>query len=84
MMTVNGERVWVPRDRQDLVAGLQRMGISKVAGCPLAKLSVKQLTAAYCSERARVVRRRQLEQQASSQGNGGPEAPACQLELLPR
>ncbi len=84
MMTVNGERVWVPHDRQDLVAGLQRMGIYKVAGCPLAALSVKQLTAAYCSERARVVRRRQLEQHACGQDSGGPAAAARQLELLPR
>lgn len=84
MMTVNGERVWVPHDRQDLVAGLQRMGIAKVAGCPLAKLSVKQLTAAYCRERARIVRRRQWEQHACSRSDAPSAASALQLELLPR
>jgi hypothetical protein len=82
MMTVNGERVWVPRDRQDLVAGLQRMGIQKVAGRPLAQVSIKQLTAAYCSERARIVRRRQ--QEHAQAGAVRPAATAVQLELLPR
>ena len=82
MMNVNGERVWVPRDRQDLIAGLQRMGIYKVTGRPLAQLSVKQLTSAYCSERARVVRRRQAQVHGHSAAGAGA-VPAEQLELLP-
>jgi hypothetical protein len=79
MIIINGERVWVPHDRQDLVTGLQRMGIHKVAGLPLAQLSVKQLTAAYCRERARIVRRRQGQRRAVAQ----PAADAVQFELLP-
>lgn len=81
MMTVNGERVWVPTEKQDLVEGLQRMGIYKVAGRSLAQLSVKQLTAAYCSERARIVRRSQQERHEGAR-TAKPAGTAIQLELL--
>ncbi|MFO7631954.1 MAG: hypothetical protein R6W76_05395 [Caldilinea sp.] len=57
MMTVDGEKVWVPGCRRELIAGLQRMGIHKVAGVPLDKVSKQELTTAYCRERSRIVRR---------------------------
>jgi len=64
MIVVNGEQVWVPTRRSELIAGLRRMGISKVAGVPLSKLHQKDLLRAYCRERAAVVRRQQRERAA--------------------
>lgn len=61
MMTVDGEKVWVPGCRRELVAGLKRMGIHKVAGVPLDRLSKKELASAYCRERSRIVRRQHQE-----------------------
>ena len=60
-MTINGERVWVPDCRRELIAGLQRMGIFKVAGVGLDRLPKADLHAAYCRERSRIVRRQQQE-----------------------
>lgn len=60
-MNVHGEKVWVPGCRRELIAGLKRMGIYKVAGVPLEKLSKQELTTAYCRERSRIVRRQHQE-----------------------
>ena len=60
-MTINGEKVWVPDCRRELIAGLKRMGIHKVAGVGLDKLSRDELRTAYCRERSRIVRRQQQE-----------------------
>jgi predicted RecB family nuclease len=62
-MTINGEKVRVPGCRAELIAGLRRMGISKVAGLALERVTKDQLVAAYCRERAQVVRRQQQERQ---------------------
>lgn len=64
MMTVDGEKVWVPSCKKELVTGLKRMGIHKVAGVPLDRLSKKELTSAYCRERSRIVRRQHQEREA--------------------
>ena len=61
MMTINGERVWIPGRRQDLVAGLRRMGILRVAGTPLNQVSKEELLKLYCREKALSVRRQQWE-----------------------
>lgn len=58
-MVVNGERVWVPDQRRDLIAGLKRMGVKKVRGKALSAASKEDLTRVYCRERARAVRERQ-------------------------
>ena len=60
-MKVDGEKVWVPGCRRELIAGLKRMGIHKVAGVPLEKLTRQELTDAYCRERSRIVRRQHQE-----------------------
>lgn len=60
-MDVHGEKVWVPGCRRELIAGLKRMGICKVAGVPLEKLSKRELTTAYCRERSCIVRRQHQE-----------------------
>ena len=60
-VTINGEKVWVPDCRRELIAGLKRMGIHKVAGMGLDKLSRDELRTAYCRERSRIVRRQQQE-----------------------
>jgi len=60
-MNVDGEKVWVPGCRRELIAGLKRMGIHKVAGVSLEKLSKQELTTAYCRERSRIVRRQHQE-----------------------
>ena len=60
-VTINGEKVWVPDCRRELIAGLKRMGIHKVAGVGLDKLSRDDLRTAYCRERSRIVRRQQQE-----------------------
>lgn len=60
-MKVDGEKVWVPGCRRELIAGLKRMGIHKVAGVSLEKLSKPELTTAYCRERSRIVRRQHQE-----------------------
>ena len=65
-MTINGERVWVPDCRRELIAGLQRMGIYKVAGVGLDRVPKADLHAAYCRERSRIVRRQQQEQSQSA------------------
>lgn len=56
-MTVDGEKVRVPGNKQELIAGLKRMGIHKVAGVPLERLTKSELTTAYCRERSRIVHR---------------------------
>jgi hypothetical protein len=61
MMTVEGEKVWVPGCKRELVAGLKRMGIYKVAGVPLDRMSKRELTTAYCRERSKIVRRQHRE-----------------------
>lgn len=58
-MVVNGEKVWVPDQRRDLIAGLKRMGVTKVGGRPLHSASKEDLLRVYCRERAKVVRQRQ-------------------------
>lgn len=60
-MTINGEKVWVPDCRRELIAGLKRMGIHKVAGVGLENVSRDELRTAYCRERSRIVRRQQQE-----------------------
>jgi hypothetical protein len=60
-MTINGEKVWVPECRRELIAGLKRMGIHKVAGVRVDQLSRDELRTAYCRERSRIVRRQQQE-----------------------
>jgi len=60
-VTVDGEKVWVPGCKQELIAGLKRMGIHKVAGVALERLTKQELTTAYCRERSRIVRRQHRE-----------------------
>ena len=60
-MTINGEKVWAPKCRRALIDGLKRMGIFKVAGVGLDRLSKDELRSAYCRERGRIVRRQQQE-----------------------
>ena len=60
-MTINGEKVWAPKCRRELIDGLKRMGIFKVAGVGLDRLSKDELRSAYCRERSRIVRRQQQE-----------------------
>ena len=60
-MTVDGEKVRVPGSKQELIAGLKRMGIHKVAGVSLARLTKQELTTAYCRERSRIVHRQHQE-----------------------
>ncbi len=62
-MTVDGEKVWVPGCKPELIAGLKRMGIHKVAGVALERLTKQELTTAYCRERSRIVRRQHQERQ---------------------
>lgn len=82
MITVNGERVWVPSTKKDLIAGLKRMGIHKVAGVCLSRLSAEELTTAYCRERARIVRHQQAETQ-HRRSEKTYDAEVYQLKLLP-
>ena len=82
MMTVNGEKVWVPSTKKDLIAGLKRMGIHKVAGVCLSRLSVEELTTAYCRERARIVRHQQAEARHRT-SEKTYDAEVYQLKLLP-
>lgn len=82
MMTVNGEKVWVPATKRDLIAGLKRMGIHKVAGVCLSRLTVEELTTAYCRERARIVRHQQAETRRHT-SEKTYEAEVYQLKLLP-
>lgn len=65
-MVINGERVWVPDQRRDLIAGLRRMGVTKVRGRPLRSASVEDLRRVYCRERAKAVRARQESQRKRS------------------
>ena len=58
-MVINGEKVWVPDQRRDLIAGLKRMGVTKVKGRALRSMSKADLRRVYCREKARVVRQRQ-------------------------
>lgn len=60
-VTVDGEKVWVPGSKQELIAGLKCMGIHKVAGVPLERLTKPALTTAYCRERSRIVHRQHQE-----------------------
>lgn len=58
-MVINGERVYVPDQRRDLIAGLKRMGVTKIKGKALRSVSKEDLRRVYCRERARAVRERQ-------------------------
>jgi len=72
-MNINGEYVWIPHRKCDLIAGLKRMGITRVNGVPVRQMPKRQLTRAYCRERAGLARRRQREVRPRIQ----------QLELFP-
>ena len=72
MMTINGEKVWIPRRRQDLVAGLRRMGILRVAGTPLNQVPKDELLRLYCREKALMVRRQQWERRNTT-GDAVPQ-----------
>lgn len=61
-MVINGEKVWVPDQRRDLIAGLKRMGVTKIKGRSLRSASKEDLRRVYCRERARSVRQRQRKQ----------------------
>lgn len=65
MLVVNGEKIWVPSRRQELIAGLKRLGVDKLDGRPLRNASAAELRRVYCRERARVVRERQQKQPAN-------------------
>ncbi len=56
-MTIDGETVYVPRHKRELINGLQKMGIFKIAGRPLERMAVTELQRKYCSERAAKIRR---------------------------
>jgi hypothetical protein len=81
-MTINGEKVWVPDCRRELIAGLKRMGIHKVAGVGLEKLSRDELCNAYCRERSRIVRRQQQEVITTTRIVGTPVPDDVQLRLF--
>ena len=83
-MTINGEKVWVPGCRRELIAGLKRMGIYKVAGVGLDSLSKTDLLNAYCRERSRIVRRQQQERStvAAPEAVTQPEQNDVQLTLF--
>lgn len=85
MMTVDGERVWVPSNKKDLVRGLRQMGISKIAGVPLQQATADQLVKEYCRQRARIVQREHSERRARARDRHGErefEATICQLKLF--
>jgi hypothetical protein len=85
MMTINGEKVRVPGCRAELIAGLKRMGISKVAGVALDRVTKDQLVACYCRERAQLVRRQQERRRRERQFCQEIPAPVeLQLELFER
>lgn len=79
MITVNGEKVWVPSRRQELIDGLKRMGVAQVDGHALRTLSKDELLKAYCQARAREVRRRQ---RAASRHRARPEARELQCQVF--
>ena len=84
-MSVDGERVWVPSNNKELIDGLKRMGIQKVAGVPLNQLSHEQLVKAYCRERAQIVRRQHHESRNRAQKESKQrtyDAATCQLKLF--
>lgn len=81
MLVVNGEKVWVPARRQELIDGLERMGILKLAGRPLRVVPKQELLTAYCRERARTIRRQQLEQRQPEEAHSRPANEAWQPSL---
>ena len=85
MMTVDGERVWVPSSKTDLVRGLKRMGIAKIAGVPLQQVPVDQLVKEYCRQRARIVQRDHNERKCGARTRRGErefESTISQLKLF--
>lgn len=58
-MTINGETVYIPSRKDELILGLERMGVYKIAGLPLARITVKELVHEYCRTRAADIRRKQ-------------------------
>ncbi|MBK8049322.1 MAG: hypothetical protein IPK16_20725 [Anaerolineales bacterium] len=85
MISVDGERVWVPSNKRELIDGLKRMGIQKVAGVPLQQLSHEQLVKAYCRERAQIVRRQHHERRGHAEQESKQrtyDAATCQLKLF--
>lgn len=56
---VNGEAFHVPARKDELIVGLERMGVTKVAGVPLAHVAVKELVREYCRVRAAGIRHKQ-------------------------
>ncbi len=68
VITVNGERVWVPNSKSDLIDGLKRMGIHKDAGIPLRRQSKKRLMQLYCREARRIKLRQQGEYRCTDSG----------------
>jgi hypothetical protein len=81
MLVVNGEKVWVPARRQELIDGLQRMGIFKLEGRLLRVVPKQELLDAYCRERARTIRRQQAEQRRQEEARSRPTNEAWQPSL---
>lgn len=79
MITVNGEKVWVPSRRQELIDGLKRMGVTQVDGHALRSLSKDELLKVYCRVRAREVRRRQ---QIASRHRAQPRTRELQCQVF--
>ena len=83
MITVDGERIWVPNRKEDLIAALKRIGISMDAGVPLRELSTKQLVRVYCREMGRVVRRQQVRNREATTSEAQGSSTCIQLPLFP-
>lgn len=67
-MTINGETVYVPSRKGELIRGLERLGVFKVAGIRLEYVTLKELRREYCRVRAASVRRAQR-QRSKPDGN---------------
>jgi hypothetical protein len=78
-INVNGERVYVPELKGELIEGLQHMGIYKIAGVPLQRVHMKELENEYRRARRACIERRQRKARAHQP----PRRRPVQMILVP-
>lgn len=82
-MVVNGEAVYVPEMKHELIKGLERMGVFKIAGEPLHQANMQELNNEYRHVLQACVLRRQRKQHAADKKQGAAHKATAQRPRRP-
>lgn len=82
-MNVNGERVYVPEMKAELIKGLERMGTSKIGGLPLRQAHMQELQSEYRHALRLCIERRQRETREAGPARKQERRRPVQMILVP-